>query len=668
MKNVKTLTKVELEMMKENMDIYVSAGYTVTAQKPVIGEVYHNFLENVDYCATENDTDKVLLIGTVGEPWFADINKVIKDYVNIDGTDLTTSNITSTPIRIIRKTSYNAGIQLAEDTDVITSNGHVLHAKEGDFLVCSTKEENGVRVPDDEWGYWTINQEVFYNTNKYTGGKCGNDIYWIVDKDSTLTIGGSGTMYDYDIIYKEWQRGHDTAYSPIETKAPWLYFNIKTVVIKDGVENISNNAFYFCKNIENVIISNTVTSIGNNSFRDCINLVNITIPHSVISIGSSAFEDCHSLMNITIPNNITIIEDSTFCHCSLTSIIIPDSVTIIGNYAFHSCNLTHITIPNSVIDIGNNAFSYCYYLISVQLSNNLTKIKSDTFQKCTSLTNIIIPDSIISIENDAFEDCKSLLSVCVSNLSVWCNIDFGNSKANPLCNGAYLFVEHSHKYKIVTDLIVLDGLTTIKPFTFCNYSYLKKVIIENGVTSIGKYAFFGCNNLENITIPDSVTSIGNYAFSQCGLTNIEIPSNITNIGYYIFQDCSNLTNIQINDKNKFYSSIDGVLFNKDQTELIVYPSGKIDDRYIIPNTVTRIEQYAFHKCNNLKNIIIQNNITVLLSDTFYKCDNLINVTIPNTMINIMRNAFRYCNDFNVDYKGTKEQWENINNSCYLATL
>lgn len=647
MKNVKTLTKAELEMMKENMDIYVSEGYTITAQKPVIGNVYHNFLENVDYCATENDTDKVLLIGTVGEPWFADINKVLKDYANIDGTDLIISDITSEPIRIIRKTSYNAAIQLAEDTDVITSKGHVLHAKEGDFLVCSTKLENGVRIPDDAWGYWTINRNVFYNTNELIGGKCGDEIYWIVDKDKILTIGGTGTIYDYDIIYEEWERGHDTAYSPIATKAPWLSFNIKTVIIEDGVENISDNAFYFCKNIENIII-----------------------PDSIVKIGKRAFKECRNLISINIPYSVTSIEDEAFEYCSgLTSITIPDSVTEIGNWAFNGCKrLTSITIGNRVGSIGNSAFSGCESLTSVTIPDSVTSIGDYAFAYCSDLINIQLSDNIMAIGSDAFDDCNSLLNVCVSNLSVWCNIDFHNSRSNPLCNGAYLFVEYSHKYKIVTDLIIPDGLTTIKPFTFCNYSYLKKVIIGNSVTSIEKYAFFGCDNLENITIPDNIINVGSYAFSECGLKTIEIPYNTTNIGYRAFDGCSNLTNIQVNDKNKIYSSIDGVLFNKDQTELIVYPSGKFDDKYIIPDTVTRIEQYAFYKCNNLKNIIIQNNITVLLSNTFYECDSLTTVTIPTTMKNIMREAFYYCNDFKIDYKGTKEQWENINNSCYLAKI
>ena len=128
----------------KNFDIYVAEGYKVTAQLPEIGKKYNNPLEDVEYVTNNEDTDKVLLVGTVNEPWFAPIAKVLKQYSKADGSDLTTSDITSKPIDIIRKTSYNAAMELTADTDVVISAGNVLHAKKGDYLVCSVKEENGI--------------------------------------------------------------------------------------------------------------------------------------------------------------------------------------------------------------------------------------------------------------------------------------------------------------------------------------------------------------------------------------------------------------------------------------------------------------------------------------------------------------------------------------------
>lgn len=150
----------------KQMRIYVAEGYKVKASLPIIGKTYYNPLEDVEYVATTQDTDKVLLVGTVGEPWFAPIAKVIKQYSNIDGTDLTETDFSFNSIDIVRKRSYNAAMELNENTDVEISAGNILHAKKGDFLVCSVTEEDGKLIPDDQWGYWTINREVFKNTNK----------------------------------------------------------------------------------------------------------------------------------------------------------------------------------------------------------------------------------------------------------------------------------------------------------------------------------------------------------------------------------------------------------------------------------------------------------------------------------------------------------------------
>ena len=163
---MKTLTATQLKEMKNNMKIYVSEGYTITAQKPVIGKVYHNELEDVDYCATEEDTDKVLLVGTVGEPWFAPISKVLKQYSRAYGAALSENDITENPINIKRLRSYNAAIQLMEDTNVEIQAGNILHAKAGDYLVCSVDENDNGFFANDEWGYWTINEAVFKNTNQ----------------------------------------------------------------------------------------------------------------------------------------------------------------------------------------------------------------------------------------------------------------------------------------------------------------------------------------------------------------------------------------------------------------------------------------------------------------------------------------------------------------------
>lgn len=236
----------------KNFDIYVAEGYKVTAQLPEIGKKYYNPLEDVEYVTNNEDTDKVLLVGTVNEPWFAPINKVLKQYSKVDGTDLTYSDITSEPISIVRKTSYNAAMELTEDTDVVISAGNVLHAKEGDYLVCSVKEEQGIMVPDDQWGYWTINRKVFYKTNKKIGGYCGENAQWFYNQsEKTLIISGYGETYDYELIVLSRPTAldpYDSYRTSFNASPFWGYmYEVKNVVIGDKITKIGKGCFRYAE-------------------------------------------------------------------------------------------------------------------------------------------------------------------------------------------------------------------------------------------------------------------------------------------------------------------------------------------------------------------------------------------------------------------------------------
>jgi len=125
------------------------------------------------------------------------------------------------------------------------------------------------------------------------------------------------------------------------------------------------------------------------------------------------------------------------------------------------------------------------------------------------------------------------------------------------------------------------------------------------------------------TIPNSVTNIGDSAFRDCtSLTNITIGSSVASIGSYAFYSCTNLTAITVDTDNTAYCSVDGVLFNKNQTTLIQYPGGKAGSDYTIPNSVTNIGSYAFDKCTNLTSVTIPNSVTSIGSGAFSYCTKL----------------------------------------------
>jgi len=136
---------------------------------------------------------------------------------------------------------------------------------------------------------------------------------------------------------------------------------------------------------------------------------------------------------------------------------------------------------------------------------NVTSIGLFAFKNCEGLTSITIPNSITYIDSCAFEYANNLNSVFISDLNAWCNTNI-RAGGTPSANHLYL------EGKEIKNLIIPDGVISIKRNTFKGFSGLTSVTIPNSVTSIGNSAFGGCSSLTSITIPNSVTSIGNSAF------------------------------------------------------------------------------------------------------------------------------------------------------------
>ena len=433
--------------------------------------------------------------------------------------------------------------------------------------------------------------------------------------------------------------------------AAFIYCSdITNVTIPDSVTSIGDWAFQYCSSLISVALPDSITSIGDYAFQFCKNLTSVIIPANITSIQYYVFNGCTSLESVVIPNSVTNIEYGAFGDCSsIKSITIPDSVKTIQGYAFQNCSsLTNIIIPDGIMDINSFTFEGCTNLTSINIPNSVTSIGDFAFNNCEKLANITMPDGLINIGEFSFQNCSSLTSVVIpSGVTTINNFAFNN------CSG-------------LTSITVPESVVSISSGIFSGCASLTSIKIPDSVTNIGDDAFKYCTSLVSIIIPDSVTNIDFGAFSGCtSLSSITIPEKVENIGKLCFAGCTSLTAINVADGNENYSSENGVLFNKDKTELKCYPAGSNNKNYsipesvinigenafldceniidiTIPDSVVSIGEYAFNRCTRLENIVISDNVTNIDSGTFEGCSNLASITIPDGVTIIGGHAFNSC--------------------------
>ena len=401
--------------------------------------------------------------------------------------------------------------------------------------------------------------------------------------------------------------------------------NEKNVVIPDGVTSIGVDAFEYCTEIGCITLPDSVRSIGVSAFKNCRSLNCIvvnennpnftsvdgilydkevkklifvpraiedlsTIQDSITSIGDGAFWNYTSLGSLTLMG-ITSIGNYAFYGCnSLSSIIIPNGVTEIGHHAFFGCiSLGKIIIPDSVTKIGKFAFIGCTDLsrISVCENNpNFTSVDGVLYdkdiKKLISVPNKIkdsinIPASVTSIEDCAFDGCSSLSSI---------NVDENNQ-----------------------NFTSVDGILYDKE--------IKKLIVVPG----------GING--SVSISEGVKTIEDYAFDGCGsLGSIIIPASVSSIGKWVFRGCASLSSINVDENNSYFTSIDGILYDKEIKKLIFVPCG-INGSVVIPEGVLSIGDEAFYHCDSCVSVVIPESVTSIGKWAFRNCFMLMRITIPS---------------------------------------
>ena len=276
-----------------------------------------------------------------------------------------------------------------------------------------------------------------------TSGDFGenNCLHWEVStgvlSGKTLTISGTGAMPDFNF--------------PEGNLAPWWNYEalgmltsfgnfklegeLKKVVIKDGVTNVSNYALFFLPAATQITLPESVTSIGRYGIALCSKLNGISLPRAVTAIGDfglagnsftavslpdglqtlgrGAFDACASLSGMTLPAAITAVPAKCFNDCTkLLTVDYKGEVTAIGERAFEGCkSLTKAPIPAAVTELGNSAFNGCIALTDVTLPGGVTAVPDACFQDCTALADMKLPATVTSVGHNAFTGCKALKDV-----------------------------------------------------------------------------------------------------------------------------------------------------------------------------------------------------------------------------------------------------------------
>ena len=442
-----------------------------------------------------------------------------------------------------------------------------------------------------------------------TSGTCGSNLKWKLE-DGTLTVSGTGAMYNYD-----YGSGRTVPWSSQKD-------SIEKVVIGSGVTSIGNYAFEECHSINSVTIGKDVKSIGEGAFSTLYGgPESITIPVSVTSIGDYAFNGWDLItvnyggtvnqwkaMN-TYDRNYFLAAAEIKC---ADGTVLPRGICGADlTWKMNNNGTLTISGTGAMFDYGFHEYRALWSrhvdsIKNVVIEAGVTSIGKDAFVYCDNITSVTIPASVTSIGEGAFRFCKKLSTVNYGGTANnWNAISIGND--NDHLTGANInYAGITWTYNNGT--LTISGTGDVEDYNnssapWYDHRYdTTKIVISNGVTGIGEGAFCYFTELTSVSLPGSLKSIGAYAFRGC-------------------------------------SSLKSV---------------------VIPDSVTSIGEGAFYRCTALTTATVSNSVSRISYGTFMSCENLISVTIPNSVKSIGEKAFYNCGSLtDVYYKGSAAQWNAV---------
>ena len=566
------------------------------------------------------------------------------------------------------------------------------------FGACDSLNTIWYNGTEDEWDIMNIvsngNNSLFNAQIRYIDGRggCGAGLTWVLEKNGTLTISGSGAM-DSAPWAEEKARittvNVGDGVTALCDEAFKEHTALKEIYLPDSVETLGEGVFSGCTGLTDVRLSNNTKKISAEAFADCVGLTAIVLPDALEEIGSGAFSGCTGLTGIAIGAAVTTIADDAFYGCTVL-----DSITVAEENTAYTCDSDGVLF---------NAEMTRLLLAPVSLTGSyivpltVTEIAANAFPT-EGLTDITIPASVVVIGNNAFENCAKLKNVrYYDSQSKWEAISMGSGN-DRLLNAKIVFTEAAGScgealvWELETNgLLSISGTGAMYDFTAENPApwaefagAVRTLKLDGDVTTIGSYAFSGCSGLDVLVLPDSIVSVGEGAFKSCsGLRELTIGNGVTvlganalsgctglktvHVGYGLavnaktFAGCTALEEIHISSENSNCISVDGLVYSADSTRLIAVPRGRADavvlpagvtvigadafagsciSAVTLPNGVTQIEAYAFAN-SALKTLNIPASVTEIGAMAFANT-RLQAVLLPAGVNTLGEGAFAGC--------------------------
>ena len=412
-----------------------------------------------------------------------------------------------------------------------------------------------------------------------------------------------------------------------------------------AVTSVGNYCFSGNETVTEIKLNSAVTNIGDGAFMNCTALKKVSSADSVTSLGVSCFEGCTAIEEYKVPDPVTAVPERAFFGCSsLKDVQYHKNLKNVAKDAFTGTAWENGS-PDGALNLGRVLYSYKGDIKDLVIADGIEIIEQGVFIGCDTLKSVTFGEDVEEIGLYAFQNCANLETVtCGSAVSI-------------VCAGAF---------KGCSSLKAVD-------FSVCT------------ISAIGYEAFDGCSSLTDVKFNDTLTDIGARSFADTKITAVDLGKNVKEIGKNAFYGVETIEAFTVSEKNKDFSSADGVLYSKNGKDLILFPSAKtgafevpqkvvsikegafrgsdistltfaedtaletigagvFEDSKIgsvaLPETVTTINNSAFKNATELKEVTLGNAVTFIGASAFEGCLSLKTVQLPDSLRDIASYAFR----------------------------